>query len=360
MNTSPAGVYLRPAGLLGGNAARQAVEQGKAGLIAGGWAAFSLVEVVRRDGEQVKRNWFSYPEVATSNEAVLADLLAQIIAPRSPVAGLLMTEPQIMGIVNVTPDSFSDGGQFLASDAAIAHSQQLHRDGASMLDIGGESTRPGAELVNDDQEIERIVPVLKGLKGLANLNATLSVDTRKPSVMEHAATAGAGFINDVTALTFSPDSLPAAAKTNLPICLMHSQGTPQTMQNNPQYDEVVLDVYNYLSDRIAACLQAGIDKSRIVIDPGIGFGKTVRHNLALIDEITMFHGLGVPILLGASRKSFIGTVAGDKDAGRRLSGSLAAALNGLRSGVQILRVHDVGETVQAVQIWQASENSPQF
>ncbi len=360
MTARKAGVYLRPAGWLGGIAGRLAVEQGKAGLIAGAWSAFSLVEVVRRDGERVKRNWLSYPEVAASSEMALSGLLTQITATRVPIAGLPMTEPQIMGIVNVTPDSFSDGGQFLASDAAIAHGQQLQRDDASMLDIGGESTRPGAEPVSDDQEIERVVPVLKGLKGLANVNAILSIDTRKPSVMKHAAAAGAGFINDVTALTFSPDSLTTAAKTGLPICLMHSQGTPQTMQNNPQYDEVVLDVYDYLSDRIAACLQAGIDKNRIIIDPGIGFGKAVRHNLALIDEVAMFHGLGVPILLGASRKSFIGAVVGDKDANKRLPGSLAAALNGLQSGVQILRVHDVGETVQAVQIWQASENSPQF
>ncbi len=357
MISGPAGVYLRPAGLLGGSAAKQAVAQGKAGRLAGGWAAFTLVEIIRRDSARIRQDWVSFTDISTSTETALTRLVGHICQPRKPVAGLSMDQPQIMGIVNVTPDSFSDGGTFLQSDAAIDHGKKLYKDGAAILDIGGESTRPGADYVSQEQEADRVIPVLEGL---AKLDTILSVDTRKPFVMTSAANAGANFINDVTALSFAPDSLQTASKTGLPVCLMHSQGTPETMQDNPQYENVVLDVYDYLSERITACLNTGISKDQIVIDPGIGFGKTVRHNLALIEQIAMFHGLGVPILLGASRKSFIGAITKNDDAGQRLPGSLAVALAGVRSGVQISRVHDVAETVQTVKIWQASENSPQF
>jgi len=351
------GVYLRPGGLLGGEAGRQAVSQGKAGLIGGGWAAFSLIEVINRVGNSVERNWHPYADICASDDGAIGVLLKQIEAPRSSIAGLAMSEPQIMGIVNVTPDSFSDGGDFLQADVAIAHGKSLFEAGASILDIGGESTRPGADYVSEDDEAKRVEPVLEGLKGCG---AALSVDTRKPMVMRKGVAAGAGFINDVTALSFSDDSLETVSDLNVPVCLMHSQGSPKTMQDNPQYDDVVLDIYDYFVERIKLCVAAGIDADQIVVDPGIGFGKTVRHNLALIDEIAMFHGLGVPVLLGASRKSFIGAVMNDADAGKRLPGSLAAALCGVRAGVQFLRVHDVAETVQALQIWRAVENSPQF
>jgi len=355
--TQHGSVYLRPGGLLGGEAARCAVAQGKAGLIGGGWAAFSVVEVVERRGNGVQRNWQAYKDICASDDAVIADLLKRIEAPRASVAGLAMSEPQIMGIVNVTPDSFSDGGAFLQSDVAVAHGKQLHAAGAGILDIGGESTRPGADYVSDEDEAKRVVPVFEGLK---SLDVALSIDTRKPSVMKRAVEAGAGMINDVTALTFADDSEQTASDLAVPVCLMHAQGSPKTMQDNPQYDDVVLEVYDYLAARIRACVAAGISVDRLVVDPGIGFGKTVRHNLALIDEIAMFHGLGVPILLGASRKSFIGAIMNDNDAGKRLPGSLVAALCGVRAGVQFLRVHDVAETVQALQILYAGENSPQF
>ena len=352
-----AGVYLRPGGLLGGGAGQQAVRQGKAGLIGAGWAAFCLVEIIERTGNNIQRSWHSYGDIAETGDKAIADTLRRVEAPRSPVAGLPMSEPQIMGIVNVTPDSFSDGGDFLQSKTAIAHGKELQAAGADVLDIGGESTRPGADYVSEEEEAKRVVPVLKGLQGLG---VALSVDTRKPSVMRHGAAAGAGFVNDVTALSFSEDSLKTVGELGVPVCLMHSQGTPQTMQDNPQYDDVVLDVYDYLGERIAVCVEAGIAVDQIVVDPGIGFGKTVRHNLALIDEISVFHGLGVPVLLGASRKSFIAAVTGNADVDNRLSGSLAVALCGVAAGVQFLRVHDVAETVQALRVWQASENSPQF
>ncbi|HFC05455.1 MAG TPA: dihydropteroate synthase, partial [Rhizobiales bacterium] len=193
-------------------------------------------------------------------------------------------------------------------------------------------------------------------QGFQDCQALLSVDTRKSPVMRQAAAAGAGLINDVTALSFSDDSLQTVSELALPVCLMHSQGTPQTMQDDPRYDDVVLDVYDYLAGRIDVCVAAGIDRDQIIIDPGIGFGKTVRHNLALIDEIAMFHGLGVPILLGASRKSFIGVAAKNAGVGNRLPGSLAVALAGARAGVQILRVHDVAETKQALAVSMSVEH----
>ncbi len=357
MTENRAGVYLRPGGLLGGAAATLAVAQGKAGRIAGGWAAFSLVEIVHRTGKDINRDWHSYADICNSKDPIIVKTLKQIETPRSAIAGLAMSVPQIMGIVNVTPDSFSDGGEFLQSDVAIAHGRELQAAGASILDIGGESTRPGAAVVTEEEEANRVIPVFKGLK---SLGLPLSVDTRKPSVMRQAAAKGSGFINDVTALSFSPDSLQTASQLALPVCLMHAQGAPATMQDNPQYDDVVLDIYDYLARRIAACIAAGIKADQIVIDPGIGFGKSVRHNLALIDEIAMFHGLGVPILLGASRKSFIGAVMGSGDADKRLPGSLAAALAGVKSGVQFLRVHDVTETAQALKVWQASQTPSLF
>ena len=351
------GVYLRPGGLLGGEAARQAFKQSKAGLIGAGWVAYSLVEVIERAGNSVERSWHSYADICASDDAAIGALLKQIEAPRLSIAGLAMSEPQIMGIVNVTPDSFSDGGHFLQTNVAITHGKALYEAGASILDIGGESTRPGADYVSEDDEAKRVVPVLEGLKGLG---AALSVDTRKSLVMRKGVEAGANFINDVTALSFSDDSMETVSDLNMSVCLMHSQGSPKTMQDNPQYDDVVLDIYDYFVERIRLCVAAGIAVEQIVVDPGIGFGKTVRHNLALIDEIAMFHGLGVPILLGASRKSLIGAIMNDPDASKRLPGSLAVALGGVQSGVQFLRVHDVAETVQALKIWQAVENSPQF
>lgn len=350
-------VWLRPGGLLEGASARQAVQAGAAGWLAGGRVAFSLVELVRRDNGKVLREWRCFTDLRQSTEKAIGDGLALIAAKRADVVGLSMAEPQIMGIVNVTPDSFSDGGAFLQAEKAIAHGTVLFEAGASLLDIGGESTRPGANVVSKEEEAGRVVPVFEGLK---ELGVPLSVDTRKPEVMKKAAAAGASLINDVTALTFSGESLKTAVDVNQPVCLMHSQGTPETMQDNPQYDDVVLDVYEYLAERVAICVAAGVAKEKIIVDPGIGFGKTLRHNLALIEHIAMFHGLGVPILLGASRKSFIAGVMGDTNLADRLPGSLAVALAGVRSGVQFLRVHDVSETVQAVKIHMASADSTQF
>ena len=341
-------VYLRPCGFLNGQLGHRAVEQGVAGRVAGGWAVFGAVEVITPNGGVVEREICSYQAIKQSTDQSVLDLLASVEAPRKPVAGLAMESPKLMGIVNVTPDSFSDGGAFLASHSAIAHGQQMIAQGADMVDVGGESTRPGADFVSVEEEVARVGMVINML---SQTGTPVSIDTRKSEVMSAACEAGAGLINDVTALEFDEGGLAVAAASGLPVCLMHSQGTPKEMQDNPQYGDVVLDVYDYLAARIGACVEAGISRDRLVVDPGIGFGKTLAHNLALVDQIAIFHGLGVPVLLGASRKSFIGALCGVDEAQDRLAGSLAAALKGIEAGVQFLRVHDVAETKQAVEIW---------
>jgi len=258
--------------------------------------------------------------------------------------------PKIMGILNVTPDSFSDGGQHFDRDMAIGHARKMVADGAHILDIGGESTRPGADVISVDEECARVIPVIEACR---DIGVTISIDTRKKPVMAEAVAAGASMINDVTALEYDPDSLDFVAKSGLPVCLMHSSADPKVMQDNPTYENVVREVIDYLRGRIAVCEAAGIDKARIIVDPGIGFGKTADHNLSLIKGLPEFHELGCGLLLGASRKSFIGRVAGADAATSRLPGSLAVALYGARARVRIIRVHDVAETVQALKIWQA-------
>lgn len=260
--------------------------------------------------------------------------------------------PRLMGIVNVTPDSFSDGGQFLGTEAAIAHGVRLAAEGASILDIGGESTRPGAETVPADVEAARVVPVIVGLR--ARLPAiTLSVDTRKPGVAEAAVAAGASMWNDVSALTYDPASPSLAAALGVAVVLMHAQGTPETMQQAPHYTDVLAEVTTFLQARRAVALAAGVAPTHIVLDPGIGFGKTLTHNLTLLAGLEQCVGLGAPVLLGASRKRFVGALDAEAPATDRLAGSLAAALRGAEAGVAILRVHDVAATRQALAVWGA-------
>ena len=279
------------------------------------------------------------------------EVRARIEAPRAPIAGLTMDRPRIMGIVNVTPDSFSDGARFATSGEAIDHALSLADAGADILDIGGESTRPGAAPVSEATQLGRVMPVIEGLSG--RTGAKLSIDTRNAGVMRCAAEAGVDLLNDVSALGHDPDSLGMAAASGLPVVLMHALGDPRTMQDDPRYGDVLLDVYDFLEARIAAAEAAGIARTRIVVDPGIGFGKTVEHNLRLMAGLALFHGLGTPILLGASRKSFIARLGGGSGPDKRLAGSLAAAIAGVGEGVQILRVHDVAETRQALAVWQA-------
>ena len=258
-----------------------------------------------------------------------------------------MSRPLVMGVVNVTPDSFSDGGRFLDPGAALSHARQLIADGADILDIGGESTRPGADPVTEAEEIERVAPVIAGV--CARWGGPISVDTMKPSVARAAVAAGATMWNDVTALRWSEESLPTAAELGCEVVLMHMLGEPRTMQDNPRYDDVVAEVTAFLADRAQAALDAGVAREKVWLDPGIGFGKTLDHNLALLANLAAIIELGFPVLLGASRKRFIAAL--DPDAGdNRLGGSLAAALTGAAAGVAAVRVHDVRETVQALSV----------
>ncbi len=260
------------------------------------------------------------------------------------IAGVPLDRPRIMGILNVTPDSFSDGGHFAALDAAIEHARAMKAAGADFIDVGGESTRPGSDIVPLDKELVRVIPVIEHL--VAAGLGPVSIDTRKSDVMRAAVNAGAALINDVSALSYDPKAMATVASLNVPVVLMHAQGDPKTMQDDPHYNDVVEEVFAYLASRIEACEGAGLGRANIIADPGIGFGKTLAHNLDLLANLKRFADLGVPLLLGASRKSFIGKVDDGASVDARLGGSLAAAASGLAAGVNIFRVHDVRETVQ--------------
>ncbi|PWR22255.1 dihydropteroate synthase [Zavarzinia compransoris] len=272
-------------------------------------------------------------------------LLPLAAAPAYPDPG----RPRVMGIVNATPDSFSDGGRFLGR-AGIEHAERLVAAGAEILDIGGESTRPGAAPVSAAEEIDRVCPVIEGAKALG---VAISVDTRNMAVMRAALAAGADIVNDVSALGHDPAAAGFLATVACPVVLMHARGTPATMQQAPHYDDLLFEVLSELAGAVERAVAAGIARERLIVDPGIGFAKGLAHNLALIDDLHALHALRLPVLLGVSRKSFIGRVAGEVAADRRLPGSLAAALAGLDRGASILRVHDVAETVQAVKLWSA-------
>jgi len=278
-------------------------------------------------------------------------MMEALSSPRPRLAGLALDRPRVMGILNVTPDSFSDGGRHNAVDAAVTHALRLISEGADIIDIGGESTRPGADPVPLAEELSRVMPVLEALR--PQTSALISIDTRKAEVMSRAAAAGADVLNDVSALTHDPEALAAAAGAGLPVILMHAIGDPKTMNDNPQYDDVVLDVFDFLERRIDECEAAGIPKAKLVVDPGIGFGKHLPHNVAVLAALSLYHGLGVPVLLGASRKKLVDQLCDVPNAADRLPGSLAAALHGIAHGVQIVRVHDVAATRQAIAIWQA-------
>ena len=348
--------WVRPVAPLSGEAAARSLAAGEAIPLAGGSRAVALVEIIVRtpgaeSGMQAAvcslaeaRRWAAAQGVGGR----LAEQFDRIAAPRANWAGLEHGRPLIMGIVNVTPDSFSDGGRTDAADA-IAHGMRLVEAGADILDVGGESTRPGATPVPPEEEIRRVEPVVRAL---ADAGAVVSIDTRNAATMARALAVGARILNDVSALEGDPGSLGVAAASGAPVVLMHMRGEPRTMQQDPVYDCAPLDVLEYLEARIAACEAAGIPRTRLAVDPGIGFGKTLRHNLELLARISLLHVTGCPILLGASRKSFIARSASRRETAReRLPGSLAAGLAGLDQGVHILRVHDVAETRQAVEVW---------
>jgi dihydropteroate synthase len=332
-----AGSHIIPTALMAGSAAQRAVAAGLAQPLAGGPVAFAAIERLSRlpGGEGVR-------EPALLKDATEAEL-APFTASPLPWAGFNLDRPLVMGIVNVTPDSFSDGGDYADTAAAVARGIALAEAGADILDIGGESTRPGSAPVSVAEELQRGIPVIRALaaKGL-----TVSVDTRHAAVMGEAVEAGARIINDVTALTGDSDSERIAAQSGAAIILMHMLGEPQTMQSNPVYADVTLDLIDYFNERLARLEALGVERSRVSLDPGIGFGKKDPHNLRLLNELAAFHAFGCPITLGVSRKSFIGRLSRGEPPKERMAGSLAVAAHGLAQGVQILRVHDVPETCQ--------------
>jgi dihydropteroate synthase len=350
------GPYLRPLGFLPSAAGRELSALKGVLPLAGGVLDFSAIEVSERSGTSATRRIAGLSDLADSEwgrhvETASAALDA-LVAPRPPLGRLTLDRPRIMGIVNVTPDSFSDGGLHATPRAAIDHALRLADEGADILDIGAESTRPGSDPVAIEEELSRVLPVIEALAG--RTPALLSVDTRKAEVMRRAAAAGVDILNDISALTHDADALEVAAESGLPVVLMHALGDPKTMQDAPRYDDVLCDVFDYLKARIAACEGAGLSRRRLIVDPGIGFGKTLEHNLALMSGLALFHSLGTPILLGASRKSFIGRLTGEAIAASRVAGSVGAALAAAGQGAQILRVHDVRATRQALDVWLAS------
>ncbi|MEM6620390.1 MAG: dihydropteroate synthase [Pseudomonadota bacterium] len=334
--TASGGAYYRPLAIPPRDAPQEALP------LAGTGARWTHAERLSR----------SAPPQVLPAAAVPAPLRDTICAPRPDLAGVPLDTPRLMGILNVTPDSFSDGGRHFDPSRAMAQARALQEAGAAILDIGGESTRPGASPVPADEEIVRTAPVISALAE-ADFAAPISIDTRNAPVAEAAFDAGAAILNDVSALTHDPAMADLAARAGAPVCLMHAQGTPETMQKNPRYGDVLLDVYDALAARRDAALAAGVAPGQIVLDPGIGFGKTQGHNMALCAGLSLFHGLGCPVMLGVSRKGFIGVIGDAPIAADRAPGSVALALDAVRQGVHILRVHDVAAHRQALALWQA-------
>lgn len=346
-------IYVRPVGLTPAAQGERA-ETVLGGLqLAGGWLDFMGVEVIERSGARLDRRVAGLSDFLerdwgrrTLNAADMFEALRQ---PRPRIAGLALDRPRIMGILNITPDSFSDGGQFMDDpEIASAHASTMLEAGAAIIDIGGESTRPGAAAVWEGDELKRVVPMIERL---ASAGAAISIDTRRPAVMEAALAAGAHILNDVSALRHDPRSLEFAARSGAPVVLMHAPGEGDDLHTGGAYSDVVLDVFDWLAERRDAAIAAGISPDRIVLDPGIGFGKSVADNLALMNALPLFHALGQPLLIGVSRKRMIGALSGEAPAHQRLGGSIMLATKALEAGVQLLRVHDVPETVQALRVW---------
>jgi dihydropteroate synthase len=326
---------------------------GKVARLAGGLNWFSSVELIRVEApKRVSTELVAVQGIEDRFDDDMAEQWKSLIAPRPPLQlgerTIRLDQPQVMGIVNATPDSFSDGGEFANAAAAAEAGAEMAAQGASIIDVGGESTRPGAKPVWEGDEIERVVPVIRQL---AAGGAAVSVDTRKADVMTAAIEAGARMVNDVSALTYDDRSPGVVAASGVPIVLMHHKGPPETMQEDPHYDDALVEIYLWLEDRIRAAEAAGIERNKILIDPGFGFGKKLAHNLDLMNGLALFQALGCPLVIGASRKRSVGALSGEAPVDRRLGGSIAFALKAAEQGVQLIRVHDVFETVQALRVW---------
>lgn len=338
-------IYLRPTGFVDAPFGHD----GKVARLAGGLQFFSQVELIGPDGAELVPVAGIDARLDDAGRAAWA----RLTAARPPLAlgarVVRLDQPQVVGIVNVTPDSFSDGGAHQETEAAVAAGHAMASAGAAIVDVGGESTRPGAQPVWEGDEAGRVLPVVQRL---AAAGTAVSVDTRKAMVMEQALAAGAAMVNDVSALTWDPRAAELVAKAGCPVVLMHHQGPPETMQDDPRYERpVLLEIYDWLEARIETAAAAGIARDKILVDPGFGFGKNVQHNLAVMNGLAMLHGLGCAIMLGASRKRTIGALSNEAPVDRRLGGSLAFALKAAEQGVQLLRVHDVRETLQALRVW---------
>ncbi len=327
--------------------------EGRVARLAGGLNWFSAVELIEIEGHQRKSG--KLVSVDSIEERFNDDMASQWKALTCPRPSLQLGErvvrldqPQAMAIINATPDSFSDGGQFEDAAQAAEAGAQMSAEGAAIIDVGGESTRPGARSIWEGDEIERIAPVIRQL---SSGGSAVSVDTRKPDVMTAAIGAGARMINDVSALTYDARSLEVAASLKVPVVLMHHKGPPEVMQDDPRYDDVLIEVYLWLEQRIEAAVGAGVAREHILVDPGFGFGKNVGHNLELMNGLALFHSLGRPLVVGASRKRTIGALSREAPVDKRLAGSITFALKAVEQGTQIVRVHDVFETIQALHVW---------
>ena len=353
-------IYVQPLGLVRGPIHCDRVFKN----LTGGNIYFAAVRIISRTKQGLEEKIVSIVDLDNffkKKSSTVAEKIKTILNNIESPRGALMLnngsvigwkKPVIQGVLNVTPDSFSDGGQYSDIELARPHAHEMISAGADIIDIGGETTKPGAQSVSIKSEKDRVLPVIKNL---ATLNFPLSIDSRNAEVMNDAIQNGAHIINDVSALGHDLKSIGVVKKEDVPIILMHAQGAPEIMQNNPQYSHILLDIYDYLESRIKMCIDAGIDKNKLIADPGIGFGKTVDHNLEILNGLSIFHGLGVPLLVGTSRKSFIGKITGEKVSENRVSGSIAAMLLCLEQGVQIVRVHDVEQATQAISVWNAAQ-----
>ncbi|MGE5538080.1 MAG: dihydropteroate synthase [Gemmatimonas sp.] len=348
-------LYARPLGIVWGERPADAAEP-----FAGGHGWFTAMELAVRTGECIVRHRVSASalrrwagRIGPSAADRIDSFFVAYAEPLEPFAGLALDRPRVMGVVNVTPDSFSDGGDYATAEAAIARARAQVAAGADLLDIGGESTRPGAEPVPAEEERARVVPVVEALAGDGRL---VSIDTRKAPVMAAALDAGARIVNDISGGTYDAATLATVAGSRAAVVLMHALGDPKVMQVDPRYADPALDVFDYLEARVAAAIAAGIPRRSIMVDPGIGFGKTLDHNLAILRQLALLKGLGVAVLLGVSRKSVIGRVAGVEIPKQRVPGSLALMLHGLDQGADVVRVHDVAESAQAIALWRAVRN----
>ena len=345
-------IYIRPTNIVFGQKANYFIQAGTAKSLCGiEDVGFLSVEILKRksDGNTVEEYSVLELERLDFKDKIQSDL-NKITSKRNNIFNLNFKNPILMGVLNVTPDSFSDGGKYNTTFRALDHVKNMIDFGAHIIDVGGESTRPGAKSVSDQDEIVRVSETIQSIKKKYP-NQLISLDTRKSKVMQHGISIGVDMLNDVSALDFDQLSYQVVKDSGKPIILNHSQGIPENMQNNPTYDNVLLDIFDYFENKIKFLKDNGIKDEQIIIDPGIGFGKTLDHNLEIISKISIFHSLGYPIMVGPSRKSFIGKIMGEKDNPQRLGGTIASVLYSYLQGIQLFRVHDIQETSEALKVY---------